>query len=73
MQLCLDLREEAPSTFILEPPSIMLHLWTELWGEKTLLTHISVIEEKPGQYSGSYPFFRGCVTQIAWIGGVGDS
>jgi len=57
MQLYLDLREEAPSTFILEPPSIMLHLWTELWGEKTLLTHISVIEERPGQYSGPHPFF----------------
>jgi len=57
MQLCLDLREEAPSTFILEPPSFMLHLWTELWGEKTLLTHISVIEERPGQYSGPHPFF----------------
>jgi 3',5'-cyclic-AMP phosphodiesterase len=57
MQLCLDLRKEAPSTFIMEPPSIMLHLWTKLWGEKTLLTHISVIEERPGQYSGPHPFF----------------
>jgi Icc protein len=57
MQLYLDLREEAPSTFIMEPPSIMLHLWTELWGEKTLLTHISVIEERLGQYSGPHPFF----------------
>jgi hypothetical protein len=35
----------------------MLHLWTDLWGEKTLLTHISVIEESPGQYSGPHPFF----------------
>jgi len=25
---------------------MMLHLWTDLWGEKTLLTHISVIEAK---------------------------
>lgn len=58
MQLYLDLREEAPSTFILEPPSIMLHLWTELWGEKTLLTHISVIEEVAGQYGGPHPFFN---------------
>jgi 3',5'-cyclic-AMP phosphodiesterase len=57
MQLCLDLREEAPSTFIMEPPSFMLHLWTNLWGEKTLLTHISVIEERSGQYSGPHPFF----------------
>ena len=57
MQLYLDLREEAPSTFIMEPPSIMLHLWAEFWGEKTLLTHISVIEERPGQYNGPHPFF----------------
>jgi 3',5'-cyclic-AMP phosphodiesterase len=57
MQLCLDLREEAPSTFIMEPPSVMLHLWTNLWGEKTLLTHISIIEDHPGQYGGPHPFF----------------
>jgi hypothetical protein len=58
MQLYLDLNDEAPSAFILEPSSIMLHLWTELWGEKTLLTHISVIEEVVGQYGGSHPFFN---------------
>ncbi|HEA69607.1 MAG TPA: phosphodiesterase [Desulfobacterales bacterium] len=57
MQLVLDLREEVPSAFIMEPPAIMLHLWTDLWGEPTLLTHISVIEERPGQYSGPHPFF----------------
>jgi len=57
MPLCLDLREEAPSAFMMEPPSIMLHFWTKLWGEKTLLTHISVIEETSGQYSGPHPFF----------------
>ncbi len=57
MQLTLDLREEAPSTFTMEPQSIMLHLWTELWGEKTLLTHLGVVGEYPGQYSGPHPFF----------------
>lgn len=57
MQLYLDLREEAPSTFILEPPSLMLHLWTELWGEETLLTHTSIIPDHPNQYSGPHPFF----------------
>jgi hypothetical protein len=41
----------------MEPPSIMLHFWTKLWGENTLLTHISVIEERAGQYSGPQPFF----------------
>jgi hypothetical protein len=35
----------------------MLRLWTQLWGEKTLLTHVSVIDESPGQYSDPYPFF----------------
>ena len=57
MQLTLDLREEAPSTFTMEPPSVMLHHWTDLWGEKTLLTHISIVEDYPGQYSGPHPFF----------------
>jgi len=57
MQLSLDLREEAPPTFIVEPPSVMLHLWTGLWGEKTLLTHTSIIADHPGQYGGPHPFF----------------
>jgi len=57
MQLVLDITEEAPSAFIMEPPAIMLHLWTDLWGEATLLTHISIIEDNPGQYGGSNPFF----------------
>jgi Icc protein len=57
MQLVLDLRQEAPSAFILEPPAVMLHLWTDLWGDPTLLTHISIIEEQAGQYSGPHPFF----------------
>ena len=57
MQLDLDLRVEAPSVFIMEPPAIMLHLWTDLWNEPTLLTHISVIEEHPGQYGVPHPFF----------------
>ena len=57
MQLVMDLRQEAPSAFILEPPAVMLHLWTDLWEEPTLLTHISIIEDQPGQYSGPHPFF----------------
>ena len=57
MQLVLDLRPDAPSAFVLEPAAVMLHLWTDLWGEPALLTHISVIEEAPGQYSGPHPFF----------------
>lgn len=57
MQLVLDLRENAPSEFILEPPSIMLHFYTDLWGEKTLLTHLSIIESRFNQYGGTHPFF----------------
>lgn len=57
MQIVLDIAEEALSAFIMEPPAIMLHLWTDLWREPTLLTHISVIEEHSGQYSGPHPFF----------------
>lgn len=57
MQLVLDLREDAPSAFIMEPPAIMLHFWTDLWDEKTLLTHISVVEDFPGQNGEPHPFF----------------
>ena len=57
MQLCLDLREDSPSAFILEPPAAMLHLWTSLWGNSTLLSHVTIIEDTPGQYGGPHPFF----------------
>lgn len=57
MQLYLDLRSKAPSTFIMEPPSLMLHFWTRLWEEETLLTHMSIIPDHPAQYSGPHPFF----------------
>ena len=58
MQIVLDLRVEAPSTFILEPPAIMLHLLANPWDDdSSLLTYISVIEETPGQYGGPHPFF----------------
>lgn len=57
MQIVLDLCPNAPSAFVMEPPAVMLHLWTDLWGEPTLLTHISIVEETPGQYGGPHPFF----------------
>jgi 3',5'-cyclic-AMP phosphodiesterase len=57
MQLVLDLQPEAPSAFILEPPALMLHFFTELWGEKTLLSHVGIIPDSPGQYGGIHPFF----------------
>ncbi|MBT4643715.1 MAG: phosphodiesterase [Deltaproteobacteria bacterium] len=59
MQLKLDLRPEAPSGFVMEPPAIMLHMSNSLWDEDpVLLTHISLIEEKKGQFGGFHPFFK---------------
>ena len=57
MQLVLDLRKEAPSEFILEPPGVMLHFWADLWDEKSFLTHISIVENYPGNYGDPHPFF----------------
>ncbi len=59
MQIALDLRSEAPSGFIMEPPAIMLHLLDRFWDEDpVLLTHISLVEEKEGQFGGFHPFFN---------------
>ncbi len=41
----------------LKPPALMLHLFTELWGEKTLLTHVGIIPGAPDQYGGVHSFF----------------
>lgn len=57
MQLDLDLRPEAPSVFVLEPAGFLLHVWTDLWGDPTLLTHVGTVPEQPGRYPGPYPFF----------------
>ena len=57
MQLDLDLRPEAPSVFVMEPEGFLLHTLTDLWGDRTLLTHVGTIPERPGQYSGPHPFF----------------
>ncbi|MHC4587630.1 MAG: phosphodiesterase, partial [Planctomycetota bacterium] len=58
MQLVLDLRVEAPSAFIMEPPAIMLHLYANPWNDDlSLMTYVSVVEETSGQYGGSHPFF----------------
>ncbi len=57
MQLVLDLQEESPAAFILEPPALILHVFTELWGEKTLLTHVGIIPDSPDQYGGVHSFF----------------
>jgi 3',5'-cyclic AMP phosphodiesterase CpdA len=58
MQLALDLRSEAPSAFVMEPPAMMLHAWSNSWDHPpAMLTHVSLVEDKPGQYSGPHPFF----------------
>jgi 3',5'-cyclic AMP phosphodiesterase CpdA len=51
-QVVLDLREEAPSAFAMEPPAFLVHVWHEGTG---LLTHTSYV----GEYPGPYPFHEG--------------
>lgn len=49
-QVALDLTEDGPPHFILEPPGLHLHRWTQEGG---LLTHLGVI----GDYGPSSSFF----------------
>jgi 3',5'-cyclic AMP phosphodiesterase CpdA len=49
-QVALDLRVDAPSAFVLEPPGYQLHHWIEGTG---LVTHTAVL----GDYEGPYPFY----------------
>jgi 3',5'-cyclic AMP phosphodiesterase CpdA len=51
-QVVLDLRDDAPSRFALEPAGYLLHLWDPIHG---LVTHQAVM----GDYPGPYPFFDG--------------
>jgi len=51
-QVVLDLREEAPSGFTMEPPAFLLHAWREGTG---LITHTSYV----GTFAGPYPFHEG--------------
>lgn len=48
-QVCLDLAEDAPSAWILEPPGFHLHAWS---GPGKLLTHVAA----SGSFDGPYPF-----------------
>lgn len=57
MQLDLDLRPEAPSVFVMEPEGFLLHTLTDLWGDRTLLTHVGTIPDPPGGYGPTHPFF----------------
>ncbi|MEI2416645.1 phosphodiesterase [Orrella sp. JC864] len=47
-QIVLDLRPDAPSAFVMEPPGYQLHSWQD----GALVTHHGVI----GQYAGPHPF-----------------
>jgi 3',5'-cyclic AMP phosphodiesterase CpdA len=49
-QVALDLRDDAPSRFKLEPPGFQLHYWSDADG---LRTHTAFI----GDFAGPYPFF----------------
>jgi 3',5'-cyclic-AMP phosphodiesterase len=51
-QVVLDLEEDGPPAFAMEPPAFLLHLWSEKTG---LLTHTSYI----GDFPGPYPFYEG--------------
>ena len=49
-QVVLDLRDDAPSRFSMEPPGFMLHRWTD----GTLTSHVATI----GDFAGPCPFFE---------------
>ena len=51
-QVVLDLREEAPLAFAMEPPAFLVHVWREGSG---LISHTSYV----GEFAGPYPFREG--------------
>jgi 3',5'-cyclic-AMP phosphodiesterase len=51
-QVALDLRPDAPSAFMMEPPAFLLHVWHADTG---VITHTSYI----GGFDGPYPFHEG--------------
>jgi len=50
-QVALDLSADAPSCFMMEPPAIRLHAWSQ---EDGWLSHTSYI----GKFDGPYPFYE---------------
>lgn len=50
-QVALDLADDAPSRFGMEPPGFQLHLWQSGRG---LVTHTAVL----GDFAGPYPFYE---------------
>jgi len=51
-QVVLDLREDAPLAFAMEPPAFLVHVWREGTG---LISHTSYV----GEFAGPYPFREG--------------
>ena len=51
-QVALDLADDAPSRFVMEPPGFQLHLWREGAG---VVSHTAAI----GDFEGPYPFYEG--------------
>jgi 3',5'-cyclic AMP phosphodiesterase CpdA len=51
-QVALDLDDEAPSRFVMEPPAFQLHLWRQGVG---VVSHTAAI----GEFAGPYPFYEG--------------
>ena len=50
-QVALDLRDDGPSAFTMEPPAMHLHRWDEK--QQCLLTHLAYVDH----YDGPHPFF----------------
>jgi hypothetical protein len=46
-QVAFDLREEAPSALVLEPPAYQLHHWR---GAAGFVSHTVLVEEYPGPF-----------------------
>lgn len=51
-QVALDLRDDAPSCFVLEPPAFLLHHWIEGVG---LVTHQVAVDRAPGPFPFVFP------------------
>ena len=51
-QVVLDLREDAPSCFNLEPPAFLLHQWMP---ETGLITHMAYVDRYPGPFPFDLP------------------
>ena len=48
--VALDLSENGPPCFVMEPPACQLHQW---WEDTGLISHLSFI----GEFAGPHPFF----------------